>query len=160
MQGAWAICVISERHPGSIVIARNASPLLIGLHDSDTSGHTSPEIFVASDVTAILAHTRTVLDLKDGDVATLSTDAVRVTDADAREVSRRTRRVTWNVVAAEKQGYKHFMLKEIHEQSKAIRDTILGHLDGDALFAGRAFPTPGPNGRVLLLACGLSLIHI
>ncbi|MGB1699219.1 MAG: SIS domain-containing protein, partial [Nannocystaceae bacterium] len=59
-------------------------------------------------------------------------------------------------MAAEKQGYKHFMLKEIHEQSKAIRDTILGHLDGDALFSGRAFPTPGPNGRVLLLACGTS----
>ena len=64
--------------------------------------------------------------------------------------------MTWNPVAAEKQGFKHFMLKEIHEQPRAIRDTILGHLDGDELFAGRELPIPAPGGRVLMLACGTS----
>lgn len=156
MQGAWALCVISERHPGEIVVARDASPLIIGLHDSDTSGQTAPEVFVASDVSAILNHTRTVLDLNDGDVATLTIDKIRVTAADLSEAKRRTRRVTWSPVSAEKHGYKHFMLKEIHEQPTAIRDTVLGHVDGNEIFSDRVFPSPGPHGRVILLGCGTS----
>ena len=156
MQGAWALCVISERHPEEIVVARHASPLLIGLHDAETSGHATPEVFVASDVSAILNHTRSVLDLNDGDVATLTIKGAKITDVDLRQVTRRTRRITWNAVAAEKQGYKHFMLKEIHEQPKAIRDTILGHVDGDNIFSKRNFPLPSPHGRVILLACGTS----
>ena len=121
--GAYAIAVVDERTPDVMVGARKGSPLVIGLGQG--------EFFVASDIPAILHRTRDVLFLNDDEMAVLSAEGVRVTDLRGNEVSREVTRVLWNPVMAEKGGYRHFMLKEIYEQPRAIMDTLRGRISQD-----------------------------
>ena len=165
LEGAYALCVVHDAHPDQIVAARHASPLLIGLGgDRGLTGLT--ECFVASDVSAILEHTRTVVDLDDGDIVLVDpTGIVTHFDIEGRPVERGTRQVHWSPMAAEKQGFKHFMLKEIFEQPRAIRDTLIGRLPSserhaDALdFADLGkidFAALARNNKITMLACGTS----
>ncbi len=120
LEGAYAIAVIDKRDPEVVVGARKGSPLVVGLGQG--------EFFLASDIPAILHRTRDVLFLNDEEMAILSEVGVRITDLKGNEVTRELTRVLWNPVMAEKGGYRHFMLKEIFEQPRAIMDTIRGRL--------------------------------
>src|SRR3954462_2896970 len=112
VSGAYALAVVSEKHPNQIVAAKVASPLCIGLGKGET--------FLASDVPAFLEHTRDVIFLDEGDVAEITTAGVKLTSLDGTPVDPPARTITWDAAAAEKGGYPHFMLKEIHEQPRAI----------------------------------------
>ncbi|MCW3099297.1 MAG: glutamine--fructose-6-phosphate transaminase [Chthonomonadaceae bacterium] len=118
--GSYAIAVISQAVPDAIFVARKDSPLIIGLGDGEN--------FLASDIPAVMRFTRSVLLLEDGDFATLSAHSVVVTDLEGAPVARETLEVTWDDAAAEKNGYPHFMLKEINEEPRTIRDTLRGRL--------------------------------
>ncbi len=120
VQGAYSIAAIAESDPDKVVVARMASPLVVGLGQG--------EYLVASDIPAILHHTRDVLFLDDGEVATATPEGVTITTLDGTPVTKEVKQVLWNPVMAEKGGYKHFMLKEIFEQPRAIWDTIRGRL--------------------------------
>src|SRR5919198_389886 len=118
--GAYAIAVVSTDNPDTVVGARFGCPLVVGLGQG--------AYFLASDVPAVLNHTRDVIFLDDGEVATLTREGVRVTTLDGRVVGKDVRHVTWDPIMAEKGGYKHFMLKEIFEQPRAVLDTFRGRI--------------------------------
>src|SRR6187431_2122941 len=128
MRGMFAIVLVSVEDPEKIVAVRNGPPIVIGLGND--------EFFVASDIPAILSHTRDVVFLGDEEMAIITRSGVKFTDYSGRDISVTTKRVMWDLIAAEKGGHKHFMLKEILEQPTAARDTILGRVSLDS---GRIF---------------------
>ena len=120
IHGSYALVFLSQREPQRLVVAKNASPIVIGAGDGET--------FIASDIPALLEYTRDVAFLEDGEIAEVRADGFRILDADARPLKRTTKRITWDAVAAQKGGYRHFMLKEIHEQPQAVTDTLRGRI--------------------------------
>jgi glutamine---fructose-6-phosphate transaminase (isomerizing) len=150
--GAYAIAVVGTDDPDTVVGARFGCPLVVGLGQG--------AYFLASDVPAVLNHTRDVIFLDDGEVATLTREGVRVTTLDGRVVGKDVRHVTWDPIMAEKGGYKHFMLKEIFEQPRAVLDTFRGRIAPEigtaVLDLGKASDALEQADRLLLVACGTS----
>ncbi len=156
VRGTWAICVLHDDHPGEIVAARHNAPLLVGI--GEVSDPAKAEMFVASDVAAVLDHTRRVVDLEDGDTAIVRIDSFQVFDATGNPIARKERHVDWSPVAAEKEGFKHFMLKEIHEQPRVISDALAGRLlpqQADVRLDGFELDVASVK-KIVIVACGTS----
>jgi glucosamine--fructose-6-phosphate aminotransferase (isomerizing) len=121
LEGAFAIVAVSDEHPNKLVVARKASPLIIGIGQGEN--------YVASDIPAVLPYTREIYILEDGEMALLTAEKVEITDFSGETVEKKPFHVQWDLEAAEKGGFEDFMLKEIHEQPRAIRDTLAGKID-------------------------------
>ena len=153
IRGSYAIAAVCEREPETLVAARSGCPLVVGrMNDS---------ALVASDALALLAHTREVTYLEEGDVAVVTASDVRILDANGCSVVRPVSRITWDATAAEKSGYPHFMLKEIYEQPQAIRDTLRGRYtfesgEADLPDIGLTREEFAAVGRIWIVACGTS----
>ncbi len=150
VEGAYALVVLSDSHPDRLVCAKVASPMVLGVGEGEN--------FVASDIPAILSHTRNMIFLEDGQVAELTAQRVAITDLAGRTMSPPVKNVVWNSTQAEKNGFKHFMLKEIHEQPRAVTDTLRGRLEleqHDALL-DEVQLDPASIKKILIVACGTS----
>jgi glucosamine--fructose-6-phosphate aminotransferase (isomerizing) len=150
VRGSYAFVVMSDREPGTLVAAKNSSPLVVGLGDDEN--------FVASDVTAILSETRKVIFVDEGEIVTVTRTGVTITDFDGKTKQREPKIITWSAVQAEKGGFKHFMLKEIHEQPRAVADTLVGRIDlenDDVRLDGVELDVAKVK-RIVFVACGTS----
>jgi glucosamine--fructose-6-phosphate aminotransferase (isomerizing) len=153
IEGIYALVLLHKDEPQRLVGARLGPPLVVGVGDG--------ERFLASDLPALLAHTRDFIFLEDGETVTITPESTTIRDAAGKIVERPTQRISWDPVQAEKGGYRHFMLKEIHEQPRAVRDTLLGRigLDEGEVFLqelGPAFWGLKGAQKVILIACGTS----
>jgi glucosamine--fructose-6-phosphate aminotransferase (isomerizing) len=153
LRGAFAIAVVSSRARGQVVVAKQDSPLVLGIGDD--------EMLAASDIPALLSQTRDVVFLEDGEMAVLSKGSARISKLDGTPVARASKRIDWSPTQAEKGGYKHFMLKEIDEQPRAIEDTLRGRVDlatGEVLAEEVSVSRELTEkvGRVCFIACGTS----
>jgi glucosamine--fructose-6-phosphate aminotransferase (isomerizing) len=154
LRGIFALSIINANEPDTIIAVRQGPPVVIGLGDR--------EFFVASDIPPILQHTRDVFFLGDGEIAIINKEAVRVTDFEGNSVQPSIQRITWDPIMAEKGGFKHFMLKEIYEQPRAVRETVQGRISLDS---GQVFLDDMPNitaadfkrfSSITIAACGTS----
>ncbi|MGB9730623.1 MULTISPECIES: glutamine--fructose-6-phosphate transaminase (isomerizing) [Calditerrivibrio] len=153
LKGAYALAIVSSREMDRILLARKEAPLVIGIGEGEN--------FAASDIPAVLHHTRSFIFLEDYDIAILRKDSVEIFDKDGKRVERQVRHISWNPVMAEKAGYKHFMQKEIYEQPRAITDTIRGKY---SLNDGMVYLTELESiedrlkviERIQIVACGTS----
>jgi glucosamine--fructose-6-phosphate aminotransferase (isomerizing) len=153
VKGTYALAVMSEKYPGMLVVAKNASPLVVGLGENCN--------YIASDVPAILAHTRDVIYLEEGDFAVITKKSVELTDRAGQKRAVQVRRIDWTPTMAEKNGHKHFMHKEIHEQARALTDTIRGRAsieEGDVFLDGCRLDAKLVQrlSKVQIVACGTS----
>jgi len=153
VHGAYAISVIHADHPDYFVAAKNSSPLIVGLGDGEN--------FVASDVPAILNYTREIIYLEDGEIAVVSAEKVDVYNLAGEKQDKKVAKISWNVAAAEKGGYEHFMLKEIHEQPASIAQALAGRAseaDGKLYLddLGLSADDLKSINRITILACGTS----
>lgn len=151
LSGSFALVALSERDPGTLLTAKNATPIVIGLGEEES--------FVASDIPALLDYTRRVLFLDDGEMAEVSRRGVSISDFSGRPIEREPRHITWDPITAQKSGYKHFLLKEIHEQPQAIIDTMRSRIleeSGEIALGELAdqLPTLDAVKRATLVACG------
>ncbi len=154
VEGTYGIAVISSRDPGKIVVARNGSPVLLGVGEGG-------EHFVTSDATAVVAHTQKVVRLRDGDSAVLARDGYRTFDPARRAVTRGAQIVGWGADSISKGGHDHYMYKEIREQPSSLRDVMRGRLlerDGTSKLGGLAMANRDLRGvnRIVITACGTS----
>ncbi len=150
VQGSYAIAVTSAKHPGELIAARKDSPLILGLGDGEN--------FIASDIPAILSYTREIYLLEDREVARVTDHSIEIWDEYGAPVNREIFHVNWDVSAAEKGGYNHFMLKEIHEEPKALRDTLSPRMKEGGMIdlaeTGLADEVVKSLRRVVIVACG------
>lgn len=154
VKGSYALGIISSEHSGEIITARHDSPLVIGLSNGEN--------FIASDIPAILEHTRNYCLIEDEEVARITPNGITVYDIDYREIKKEQFTVNWSVEAAEKGGYQHFMQKEIHEQPRAVRDTLSPRIkDGeiDLSELGMTDEELANIARIHIIACG-SAAHV
>src|SRR6266545_796646 len=153
LEGHYALVMIDGTEPGTIVAAKHGPPLVIGLGENEN--------IIASDVAPLLAYTRNIIYLEDGEYAVADQKKVRVFDQKDQPVDRPPKKIMWDAVMAEKEGYRHYMLKEIHEQPRAVRDTFNGRMfeeSGEVFFNDLQF-TPeewAKFERVHVVACGTS----
>ncbi|MBM3944076.1 MAG: glutamine--fructose-6-phosphate transaminase (isomerizing) [SAR202 cluster bacterium] len=153
LQGMFAIVLVSADDQDTIVAARSGPPIVVGLGEG--------EFFVASDIPAVLSHTRNLVFMDDGEMAVITRSGVAFTDFSGHPVEKSPQRISWDPLMAEKGGHRHFMLKEIHEQPSAVRDTIVGRISQESqrVFLDELNLTPDVlRGihRVAILACGTS----
>jgi len=152
IEGSYAIAVICKKEPDKIIAARNESPLIIG-KGKDC-------MFVASDVPAILDYTRDIVYLDDKEIAVITESGFEVSNLEGKRLAKKITRINWNAEDAEKSGYKHFMLKEIYEQPKAITDTLNGRLVNGDVFFEDDFKISDEElkriSRIIIVACGTS----
>jgi len=153
VRGSYAVAVVLESEPSKIIAARNESPLILGLGKGEN--------FVASDIPAVLSHTRDMIFLNDGEIAILDADNVEIKTLEGEIVERAPSHITWDPLMAEKDGYRHFMLKEIFEQPRAIIDTLRGRIledTGDVFLDNVSLgPEEMKNiNKVCFIACGTS----
>jgi glucosamine--fructose-6-phosphate aminotransferase (isomerizing) len=149
IEGSYALGVIAKDHPDCMVVARKDSPLVIGLGDGEN--------YIASDIPAILKYTRRVYLLEDREIALIRRDGVEVIDQYGRKVQKEVFEVTWDVESAEKGGYQHFMIKEIHEEPKALRDTMASRIvDGKVNLSDLNITREQLEkaGKIIIIACG------
>jgi len=148
--GAYAICVVSQHEPDAIYCAKTASPLIIGLGEGEN--------FIASDIPAVMRFTRRVIILEDGDFAKITSHGVTLTTVEGAPIHRSEYPVNWDIRTAEKGGYEHFMLKEIHEQPQTIRDTMRGRVSGTGEIIFSDFKISEEKlasfNRIVVVACG------
>lgn len=146
VDGSYALVALASPEPGRIVAARQDSPLVVGLGRGEN--------FLASDIPAFLDYTRETYIIGDGELVDLSPSGVRVVDRQGREVEKKVFHVSWRADQARKDGYPHFMLKEIHEQPRAIRDTLAGRLDAATGRINLGLSSLRTGGRIFISACG------
>jgi glutamine---fructose-6-phosphate transaminase (isomerizing) len=150
VRGSFAFVVMSDKEPGTLVAAKNSSPLVVGLGEGEN--------YVASDVTAILSETRRVIFIDEGEMVTVTRTGVQITDFEGVPHNREPKTITWSAVQAEKGGFKHYMLKEIHEQPRAVADTLVGRIDlerDDVQLDGIDLDVAKIK-RIIFIACGTS----
>ena len=152
LKGAFALVLFSKKDPKKIMVAKNASPLILGIGDGEN--------FVASDIPALLSYTKDIIVLEDGQVAIIDNQSYKITEFHRNAIEKKPKHITWSRTVAEKEGYKHFMLKEIYEQPRAITDTLRGRIDENhqrILFDDDSVEKLCKDiNRVILIACGTS----
>ena len=154
LEGAYGLAIMSSRDPGKIVVARHGSPLLLGIGENG-------EYYAASDAAAVLAQTRQVVYLDDGEMAVLSPEGYRTLSITGGEITKEVQKISWDLSAIEKGGHPHFMLKEIFEQPETLRNTMRGRLldsEGIAKLGGITFTPEELRGieNITITACGTS----
>jgi glucosamine--fructose-6-phosphate aminotransferase (isomerizing) len=153
LEGHYALVMIDGSEPGTIVAAKHGPPLVVGLGENEN--------IIASDVAPLLAYTRNIIYLEDGDYTVVTQTGVEVFDTKDQPLDRQPKKILWDAVMAEKEGYRHYMLKEIHEQPRAVRDTFTGRMfeeSGEIFFNDLQFTAEewSKIKRVHVVACGTS----
>ncbi len=150
VRGAFAIVVMDDARPDTLVAAKNASPLVVGIGDGEN--------FIASDVTAILDETKEIIFVEEGEIVTVTKEGIQLTDLEGKEVTRAATTIRWTAAQAEKDGFRHYMQKEIHEQPRAVADTLAGRVDleHDNVTLDGIMVDTSKIKRIVMVACGTS----